>query len=111
MRFLVPLALIATVSAGTLGVFRGKLVDVPAQQRRDGWIFVQSRKGVLRQVEISRARIVYSDSIPPQQRAKSPSADLVTGAEVMVTAEQDGAGEWHANEIEILNVNRQRAAR
>lgn len=99
---------IAAVAA--LGIFRGTLVEPPPQQSRDGWIFVQSPKGMLRQVEISKAKISYSEDVPTTGRAHSPSADLVPGAEVLVTAEQDGQGEWRATEIEILNLGRGRAS-
>ncbi len=101
----------ALALAGALGVFGGKLVRPPDQQRRAGWIFVQSPKGVLRQVEISRARITYADDIPVTRRAENPSSDLVPGVEVLVTAEQDGAGEWRAREVEILQVVAARARR
>ena len=88
----------------TLGVFRGKLVDPPAQQSRPGWIFVQSPKGMLRQVEISKAKILYSEDVPSADRSSSPNGDLVAGTEVLVTAEQDNAGEWRATEVQILSL-------
>ena len=110
-RFLAPLALVAALSAGTLGVFRGKVVRSPAQQQREGWIFVQSPRGVLREVNVSQAHVTYSEEIPAARRSKSPVADLVPGSEVTVTAEQDGSGEWRASEVEIVRLNDQRAAR
>ncbi len=109
--FAAGLVLLTSVLAfATLGVFRGKLVQPPAQQSRVGWIFVQSPKGMLRQVEISRAKVLYSDDVPMAHRSSHPAADLVPGAEVLVTAEQDTAGEWRATEIEILSLGASRAS-
>lgn len=102
--------LLAPVLAlATLGVFRGKLVAPPPQQDRAGWIFVQSPKGMLRQVEISKAKVLYADEVPQAGRSESPRADLVPGTEVLVTAEQDNAGEWRATEVQILSLRSGRA--
>jgi hypothetical protein len=97
--------LLPMLALATLGVFRGKLVEPPPQQDRAGWIFVQSPKGMLRQVEISKAQIIYGDDVPQAGRSESPKADLVPGAEVLVTAEQDNAGEWRATEVQILSLH------
>lgn len=101
--------LISGLAFATLGVFRGKLVEPPPQQDRAGWIFVQSPKGMLRQVEISKAKILYADDVPQAGRSDSPVSDLVPGAEVLVTAEQDNAGEWRATEVQILSLHSGRA--
>jgi hypothetical protein len=106
---LLSLALVATLSAGTLGIFRGRLVQAPEGHARHNWIFVQSPNGMLRQVEISQAKISYADSVPLTHRSESPGSDLVPGVDVLVTADQDGAGEWRAHEIEILTVRTRRA--
>lgn len=97
--------LIPAAALAALGIFRGKLVEPPAQEARAGWVFVQSPRGMLRKVEITKARITYGDDVPRAGRAASPSADLVPGAEVLVTAEQDDAGEWRATEIEIQGLS------
>lgn len=112
MRWAASLCSVLALSAvafATLGIFRGKLVEPPPQQGREGWVFVQSPRGMLRQVEISRARITYADDVPAAGRSGSPRADLVPGVEVLVTAEQDAAGEWRATEVEILRLRSQRA--
>ncbi len=101
--------LVPLVALATLGVFRGKLVEPPPQQDRAGWIFVQSPKGMLRQVEVSKAKILYADDVPQAGRSESPRADLVPGTEVLVTAEQDNAGEWRATEVQILSLRSGRA--
>ncbi len=105
--------LVASVclAASPLGIFRGRLVQAPEGQKRANWIFVQSPRGMLRQVEISKAKISYADEIPAGRRADSPAADLVPGVEVLVTAEQDPAGEWRAREIQILSVRAERAGK
>jgi len=102
--------LVPSLAFATLGIFRGKLVDPPPQQHQSGWIFVQSPRGMLRRVEISKARITYGEDVPSARRARSPAADLVPGTEVLVTAEQDDAGEWRATEIQILHLRTGRAA-
>lgn len=94
----------------TLGIFRGRLVEPPQQQGGPGWVFVQSPKGMLRKVEISKARISYADEVPQAGRSDSPLADLVPGTEVLVTAEQDNAGEWRATDVEILSLRSGRAS-
>ncbi len=112
MRWAVALSsivLVPLLAFATLGVFRGKLVEPPPQQDRAGWIFVQSPKGMLRQVEISKARIIYGDEVPQAGRSDSPKADLLPGTEVLVTAEQDNAGEWRATEVQILSLRSGRA--
>jgi hypothetical protein len=108
MRVLVALCLLfvpAAALAGTPGVFQGKVYQ---EDGRSGWIYVQGRNGMLRRVEVSKARVVYADSVPAGERSTDPSRDLTQGAEVRVTAEQDGAGEWRATHIEILHTFRRR---
>lgn len=60
---------------------------------------------MLRKVEISRARVIYAASVPSSDRAEDPKQDLAQGAEVRVTAEQDGDGEWRASQVEILQIH------
>jgi hypothetical protein len=89
--------------AGTPGVFRGTLVSGPGNEKIDGrWIYVKGRNGSLRRVEISRAKVVYMDSVPETKREKMPETALKPGAVVRVTAEQDKDGEWRAEEVELL---------
>lgn len=112
MRWAAPVCFLLLTSAiafAALGIFRGQLVEPPPQQSRAGWIFVQSPRGTLRQVEISKAKISYSDEVPTAGRASSPAADLVPGAEVLVTAEMSEAGEWRATEVQILALRSGRA--
>jgi hypothetical protein len=100
----VALAFSFAVFAGTPGIFQGQVYR--DQNAASGWIYVQSRNGMLRKVEVSRARVVYSASVPAADRAKEPRQDLIQGAEVRVTAEQDGEGEWRASRVEILKTSR-----
>ncbi len=100
------LALSCAAWAGTPGIFQGRVYQ--DDNGKSGWIYVQSRNGMLRRVEISRARVVYGASVPAGDRTTNPAADLIQGAEVQVTAEQDGAGEWRASRVEILKISRRR---
>ncbi len=94
--------------AGTTGSFRGTVVEAPTGEPSAGWIYVQGRNGSLRRVQVSRARVIYGEAVPLSQREKAPKASLVLGAEVRVTAEQDGSGEWQASQVEILKLRNAR---
>ena len=89
------------VSAGTPGSFRGTIVDGPHSGEKN-WIYVQGRNGMARRVDISRARVIYDESVPTAGRLAKPEDALISGAEVRVTAEQGSDGEWKASRVEIL---------
>lgn len=96
--FLLPL------SAEISGTFRGVIVHAPAGESTQGWIYVAGRNGNLRRAEVSHAQVLYAGSVPLRLRVKDPSHRLKEGAEVRVTASQDGKGEWRASRVEILKV-------
>jgi hypothetical protein len=105
------LPLVALLLAGFLpaaaeisGTFRGVIVHAPAGEPTHGWIYVAGRNGNLRRAEVSHAQILYARSVPIRLRAKDPSQGLKEGAEVRITASQDGNGEWRASRVEILRV-------
>ncbi|HKT69348.1 MAG TPA: hypothetical protein VJP83_07925 [Terriglobales bacterium] len=98
VAFLLPL------SAEISGTFRGVIVHAPAGEPAQGWIYVAGRNGNLRRAEVSHARVWYAGSVPLRLRAKDPFRGLQEGAEVRVTASQDGKGEWQASRVEILKV-------
>src|ERR1700739_1189942 len=102
----ISLSLMLSLAAfgGTPGIFQGRVYQ--DQKAASGWIYVQGRNGMLRKVEVSRARVVYAESVPAADRGTDPAQDLVQGAEVRVTAEQDGAGEWRAIQVEIVKIQR-----
>jgi hypothetical protein len=99
---LIIVVLSAWVSAGTPGSFRGTIVDGPHSPAGQNWIYVQSRNGMARRVDISRALVSYDESVPTANRQSRPQDALTTGAEVRVTAEQGSDGEWRASKVEIL---------
>lgn len=88
--------------AGTPGTFRGVVVQGPASARVKGWIFVQGKNGMLRRVEIQKAKVDYDEEYPQNKRQASPREALKEGVEIRVTAEQGSDGEWHASQIEIV---------
>ena len=92
----------ALVCAGTLGSFRGTIVDAPPANSGSRWIYVQARNGLARKVEISHARVTFDETIPAADRRGDPAEALLPGAEVRVSAEQGTDGEWKASRIEIL---------
>ena len=90
------------LSAGTPGSFRGTIVEGPHDATGKNWIYVQSRNGMARRVDISHARVSYDESVPADARSPKPEDALTAGVEVRVTAEQGSDGEWRASRVEIL---------
>jgi hypothetical protein len=89
----------------TLGVFQGKVVE--GSKREAGtYIYVQGRNGMLRRVNIRSARVRFAEAVAPREKVAKPSEYLLEGAEVLVSAEQNNAGEWQAKEITILRLPR-----
>ena len=86
------------------GTFRGVIVPAPKGEASHGWIYVQGRNGNLRRAEVSHARVLYASCVPARLREQVPARALKAGAEVRVTATQDGKGEWRASRVEILKV-------
>jgi hypothetical protein len=88
------------------GRFQGKVVAAAAEAPVvPGWIYVQGRNHLLRRVEVAQAKIVFSSAIPEKQRGAANPGRLVAGTEVLVTAQQDRSGEWHAKRVEILKLS------
>ena len=88
--------------AKTPGVFRGTIVRIADAE--PGWLYLRAVNGNVRRVALESARIVYAESVPQRDRDSSPKLSLREGAELRVTAEQDGNGEWHASLVEILSL-------
>ena len=105
VRLGVVVAVLCGVALGVTGSFRGRVIDGPAGKVAPGWLYVESRNHMVRKVEISRATVVYGESIPQEQRAEPAHRALIKGAEVRVTAEQGHDGEWSASAIEILQLS------
>ena len=96
------LSLLPTTLCATPGSFRGVIVRGPEDS--PGWIWVKSANGQLRKVGIDGASVVYDDAVPRTDRERQPEMSMKSGAEVRVTANQDGEGEWRASKIEILKL-------
>jgi len=107
-RVLLLAMLLTTFAAATPGIFEGIVYEANEPKVPSGWILVQGRNGMLRKVEISRAHIVYSDSVPRTDRVPEPSVALVHGTEIRVIAEPDSSGNWRATHIEILRVRKKK---
>jgi hypothetical protein len=91
-----------TAFAGPVGIFQGELMDGP----QAGWLYVKGKNGMLRRVELGKARIVYGAAVPLEQRDANPSGELIRGAIVKVTAEQGSDGEWRAQEVVLVQLGR-----
>jgi hypothetical protein len=111
--FALFLAATNLASAGLLGVFQGKIVksttDHPppsSSKLPQHWLYIESRNGSVRRVNVSSARVEYDDDFPPKHRRRNPADALRLRAEVRITAEQDhtddGSGDWQAQEVLIL---------
>ena len=102
---IIPSILLSLVFAyaGTPGSFRGKVVESAQSAIDPNWIYVEGRNKMVRRVEISHARIEYSEDVPAANRKLKPRLALITGTEVRITAEQGSDGEWRASRVEILN--------
>lgn len=88
--------------AATSGSFRGTVVEGEKGAPQEGWLYVRGRNGTIRRVDISQAAFGYDEAVPADERKASAREQLVIGAEVRVTAEQDSDGEWRASRIEII---------
>jgi len=114
MRRLALLSLCLLISAclvhseGLLGVFQGTIVKSSRlnAKTKERWVYVQSRNGSVRKVNIAKALVEYDDDVPAQQRNKQPAEALGLDTEVRITAEQDrnsdGSGDWQAKHVLIL---------
>lgn len=65
---------------------------------------MEGRNHMVRRVALAHAEIIYAEDVSAGEREKDPARSLIPGAEVRVTAEQDGSGEWRAQRIEILKI-------
>ena len=102
LTWLVVMAISLMDWAATPGSFRGTVVEGDHGSAAEGWLYVRSRNGSIRRVEISHASFGYDESVPADQRKPAAREQLDIGAEVRVTAEQGSDGEWRASRIEIL---------
>jgi hypothetical protein len=96
------LLLLTPLAFASNGSFAGQVVSGPNLDSDKRWVYVQSPKGMVRRVEISRANVSYSPSVPKKDRSAKPEDGVHEGAQVRVTASQDGEGEWQATRVEIL---------
>jgi hypothetical protein len=91
------LLLVGFAFAGSPGTFLGTMVT----SGDDHWIYVRSRNGTLRHVDISSAQVTYEPAVPRERRKNPAVRALEPGVEIRVTAEQDSNGEWRASQVEI----------
>ncbi len=99
------LLLLPVAGWSTAGVFQGAVIDPPLSvPTTPGWIFVQGRNHMLRRVEVSHALIEFGSGVPVAQRHSCRMECLEVGQEIRVIANQDKAGEWRAERVEILHL-------
>jgi hypothetical protein len=91
-----------SAQAATPGSFRGTVVEGENGAPQVGWLYVRGKNGSIRRVDISHATVTYDEDVPADSRKSSAREQLVVGAEVRITAEQDRDGEWRASRIEII---------
>src|SRR3954469_6723662 len=73
---------------GLLGVFQGTVIRGPVRAKNARWLYVQSKNGMVRRVNIIKAEVDYDDDVPAKHRRKSPIESLHRSVQVRVTAEQ-----------------------
>jgi|SRR5579859_2739529 len=99
------LFLSAAAQSATPGEFRGQIVnfatDVP---NSTSYIYVLGQNHRVRKVAIQKAEVVYASEVPVPERKLHPTASLVEGADVRVTAIQGTNGSWEAKRVEILHI-------
>jgi hypothetical protein len=94
--------LFSTALSASSGSFVGLVVNGPNTDAGKKWVFIQSKKGATRKVEISSAKVVFDEDVPREQKTSKPVDAIKEGARVRVTASQDDNGEWKASEVEVL---------
>jgi hypothetical protein len=102
LKRLFSVMLLTVLAMATDGTFSGQVVNGPALDGKQKWIYVQAAKGRTRRVDISSAKLHISSHTPSKDRAGRPEDVIREGMRVRVTATQDTDGEWKASEIEIL---------
>jgi hypothetical protein len=89
--------------AASPGTFRGEVVEPPQGERSMGVLFLMGRDGNVRRVIVTRAAVVYAETVPTGDRVKPARRALIPGAEVRVTALVDAkSGEWTASKVEVI---------
>lgn len=101
---LLLLVVALSLPAATPGIFSGTIVQPPETEETSDWIYIESRNGFVRKVRMAKATVFYSEDIAPEARSSRPADSLQPGAEVRITAVQDGSGVWNASRIEILKL-------
>ena len=93
----------AAAQSVTPGEFRGHIVNSADTQDSTFYIYVLGQNHRVRKVAIQKAEVVYASEVPVPERKLHPSASLVEGADVRVTAIQGTNGTWQAERVEILH--------
>ncbi|HZR28802.1 MAG TPA: hypothetical protein VFA71_08470 [Terriglobales bacterium] len=102
--FAAILLLCAFAAAATPGEFRGHIISsAPDALDSTSYIYVQGQNHRIRKVAIQKAEVVYASEVPVPERKLHPTASLVEGADVRVTAVQGTNGSWQAKRVEILH--------
>lgn len=94
--------LVAVTAMAASGSFVGQVVNGPNADAGKKWVFVQSKKGATRKVEISSAKVIFDEDVAKKDRNVKPEDAIKEGAQIRVTASQDSSGEWKASEVQIL---------
>ncbi|HLH09388.1 MAG TPA: hypothetical protein VKW78_19275 [Terriglobales bacterium] len=105
MRSLPLVVLFVSVLAFAVsGTFRGYLAEDPVPDGAKRWVYLESRNGSVRRVEISHAALSYGEEVRQKRHPENASDGLRKGAGIRVTASQDESGEWEASTVEIIEM-------
>jgi len=86
------------------GSFTGQVVNGPNLDTNKKWVFIQGLRGPARRVDINGAKVSFGSEVKKQDKPLKPEDAIREGAQVRVTASQDGDGEWKASSVEIVKV-------
>jgi hypothetical protein len=93
---------LSALSLAANGSFTGQVVNGPNLDANKKWVYVQGPRGPVRRVDVSAAKVRFGASVSKRDRDAKPDDAIREGAQVRVTASQDGDGEWKASAVEIV---------
>jgi hypothetical protein len=89
VKRLLFILIFVTAAFAANGSFTGQVVNGPSLDANKKWVFVQGPRGPLRRVDVSGAKVTFSDAVMKKDKSVKPEDSIREGAELRVTAFQD----------------------
>src|SRR3954471_12978499 len=102
VKRILTFVLFAASALAADGSFTGQVVNGPNQDANKNWVYVQGPRGPVRRVDVSTAKVRFGAAVGKKDRDTNPEDAVREGAQVRVTASQDGDGEWKASSVEVV---------